>query len=65
MVEKFCPFPALEKPKFARLLLFCFLTGNEDMHLKNFSVIVRDSVATLSPAYDLLNERSTRLGISP
>lgn len=25
------------------------------MHLKNFSVIVRDNVVTLSPAYDLLN----------
>ncbi len=55
VVEHFCTFPALEKPKLARRLLFCFLTGNEDMHLKNFSVIVRDNVVSLSPAYDLLN----------
>ena len=55
VVEEFCTFPALEKPKLARRLLFCFLTGNEDMHLKNFSVIVRDKVVSLSPAYDLLN----------
>lgn len=26
-----------------------------DMHLKNFSLIVRDNVVSLSPAYDLLN----------
>ena len=55
VVEEFCTFPALEKPKLARRLLFCFLTGNEDMHLKNFSVIVRDQVVSLAPAYDLLN----------
>jgi serine/threonine-protein kinase HipA len=55
VVDEFCTFPALEKPKLARRLLFCFLTGNEDMHLKNFSVIIRNGVVSLSPAYDLLN----------
>ena len=55
IVEEFCAFPALEKLKLAKLLLFCFLTGNEDMHLKNFSLIFREGVVTLSPAYDLLN----------
>lgn len=55
LVNAFCTFPALELPKLARRLLFCFITGNEDMHLKNFSVLVRDGVAALSPAYDLLN----------
>ncbi len=55
IVETYCSFPAIEKPKLARLLLFCFLTGNEDMHLKNFSLIVREGVAALAPAYDLLN----------
>jgi serine/threonine-protein kinase HipA len=29
--------------------------GNEDMHLKNFSLITRDEKVTLTPAYDLLN----------
>jgi serine/threonine-protein kinase HipA len=55
VVETRCTFPAMEKAKLARLLLFCFLTGNEDMHLKNFSLLVTDGVVTLSPAYDLLN----------
>lgn len=37
------------------LTLFCFLTGNADMHLKNFSLLYEASGAIrLSPAYDLL-----------
>jgi serine/threonine-protein kinase HipA len=55
VVEQFCTFPVIEKPKLAKRLLFCFLTGNEDMHLKNFSLWMRDGVVSLSPAYDLLN----------
>jgi len=55
VVETHCSFPAIEKAKLARLLLFCYLTGNEDMHLKNFSLLVRNGVICLSPAYDLLN----------
>ncbi len=38
-------------------LLFCFVTGNSDMHLKNFSLIEEKSASrlfSLSPAYDLL-----------
>jgi serine/threonine-protein kinase HipA len=54
-VETHCTFPAIEKAKLARRLLFSFLTGNEDMHLKNFSLRVRDGIVALSPAYDLLN----------
>lgn len=40
---------------FFELTLFCFVTGNNDMHLKNFSLIKKDKVWVLSPAYDLLN----------
>ena len=50
-----CTSPAVERAALARRLLFCFLTGNEDMHLKNFSLIVRDGRVTMAPAYDLLN----------
>ena len=55
LIEKYCTFPAVEKVKLFRLTLFCFLVGNEDMHLKNFSIIYKDDVIALSPAYDLLN----------
>lgn len=55
VLDKFCSFPMLEKRKLFRRVLFCFLTGNEDMHLKNFSLITRNSKVELSPAYDLLN----------
>jgi len=37
------------------LALFSYLTGNNDMHLKNFSMINNKSGWDLSPAYDLLN----------
>lgn len=38
-------------------LVFCFMTGNSDMHLKNFSLLETaegSGVYNLSPAYDLL-----------
>lgn len=54
-IERYCTFPAVEKVKLFRLTLFSFLTGNEDMHLKNFSLIRREGKVELSPAYDLLN----------
>lgn len=55
LIDRYCTFPAVERLKLFRLILFCFLTGNEDMHLKNFSIIYREDVIGLSPAYDLLN----------
>jgi serine/threonine-protein kinase HipA len=38
-----------------QLLLFCFVTGNNDMHLKNFSLYRPAEGYQLTPAYDLLN----------
>ncbi len=55
VIENHCTFPLVEKRKLFRRILFCFLTGNEDMHLKNFSLIMYDNKIKLSPAYDLLN----------
>ena len=55
LIDTFCTFPAIEKVKLFRLIIFNFLIGNEDMHLKNFSLITRDNKIELSPAYDLLN----------
>ncbi len=55
VLEEFCTFPLVEKRKLFRLTLFNFLIGNEDMHLKNFSLIRRNGRVELSPAYDLLN----------
>jgi len=45
----------LDKIFYFDLALFSFLTGNNDMHLKNFSMIQIASGWALSPAYDLLN----------
>lgn len=45
----------LDKILFFELAVFNFLIGNNDMHLKNFSMIESTSGWILAPAYDLLN----------
>lgn len=55
VIDEFCTFPLIEKQKLFRITIFNFLCGNEDMHLKNFSLIRRSGKIELSPAYDLLN----------
>ncbi len=47
-------YPGLDLVNFYELVLFCFLTGNNDMHLKNFSLLKSKDGYALSPAYDLL-----------
>ncbi|MCK9602621.1 MAG: HipA domain-containing protein [Sphaerochaeta sp.] len=45
----------LDITNFWYLLVFCFITGNSDMHLKNFSLYAPDGRHyQLTPAYDLL-----------
>lgn len=55
VVNQYCTFPAVERVELLRRTLFSFLVGNEDMHLKNFSLIVEEDSVRLSPAYDLVN----------
>jgi len=55
LIDNYCTFPAIEKVKLFKRVLFNFLIGNEDMHLKNYSVITNNGKVELSPAYDLLN----------
>lgn len=52
---KYASNPGIEVVNFYELVLFCFLTGNNDMHLKNFSLL-HDGKGNyrLSPAYDLV-----------
>lgn len=47
--------PLLDLTEYYMLAIFCFLTGNNDMHLKNFSMILQGNEWGLAPAYDLLN----------
>ena len=55
IINKFCTFPAVENIKLFKLTIFNFLIGNEDMHLKNFSIINQEGKISLSPCYDLIN----------
>jgi serine/threonine-protein kinase HipA len=46
----------LDQLRFFEMVVFAFLTGNNDMHLKNFSMILNQNGEWgLAPVYDLLN----------
>jgi serine/threonine-protein kinase HipA len=55
LIDDYCTFPAIEKVKLFKLVIFNYLVGNEDSHLKNFSIITDDNQVKLSPCYDLVN----------
>jgi serine/threonine-protein kinase HipA len=55
IIETYCTFPAVEKAELFLRTLFNFMVGNEDMHLKNFSLLTEGKIVRLSPAYDLMN----------
>ena len=50
-------YPVLDLLTYFEVLLFCYLTGNADMHLKNFSLYKPDNEYILAPAYDLLSTK--------
>ncbi|MEX0713385.1 MAG: HipA domain-containing protein [Pirellulales bacterium] len=50
--------PLIEILKLYRLLVFAWWSGNGDMHLKNFSLLVdQQGIVRLTPAYDLVCTR--------
>jgi serine/threonine-protein kinase HipA len=56
LVYTFTKNQGFEAQRLFEIVLFCYLTGNADMHLKNFSLIENSlGEFELSPAYDLLN----------
>lgn len=55
-IKRFSSAPLLDVQRFWEVVLFSWITGNSDMHCKNFSLIdigIREYV--LAPAYDLLS----------
>lgn len=55
ILDKYCTFPSIEKGKLFTRIIFNYLIGNEDMHLKNYSLITDREIVKLSPAYDFIN----------
>lgn len=54
-ILKYSANPGLDLVNFFELVLFSFITGNADMHLKNFSLLYQHEIScVLSPAYDLV-----------
>lgn len=57
VISRYSLRPLMDQTELFLRLVFCFLTGNSDMHLKNFSLIETAEGSgeyILSPAYDLL-----------
>lgn len=55
VIKQHCDMPKLDITNYMQVLLFCFVTGNNDMHLKNFSLYRPSNGYQLTPAYDLIN----------
>ena len=57
VISRYSSRPQMDQTELFLRLVFCFMTGNSDMHLKNFSLIETvegSGEYILSPAYDLL-----------
>ena len=55
LIRQYSSAPLLDVVNFWEVVLFSWLTGNADMHLKNFSLFRPASNYMLTPAYDLLS----------
>ena len=65
LIDKHVSAAMVEKLKFFRIVVFNYLTLNDDAHLKNFSLIKGDDGEYhLAPAYDLINETNWTLASS-
>ena len=54
-IKRYSSVPMLDVQRYWELVLFSWMTGNSDMHCKNFSLIdAGNGEYVLSPAYDLL-----------
>ncbi len=57
-ILKYSSRPGLDVLNFFELSVLCFLTGNADMHLKNFALLTtKEKEIILSPAYDLVSTK--------
>lgn len=54
-ILKYSSLPKMDVTNYFEYVLFSWLTGNNDMHLKNFSLYETANRIRLTPAYDLLN----------
>ncbi len=55
LILQYCTNTGLDAVRYFEVLLFSYLTGNNDMHLKNFAVLHQAESVAFSPAFDLLN----------
>lgn len=55
-IGQYSSIPKMDITNYFEVILFSWITGNNDMHLKNFSLYEpNDGMIRLAPAYDLIN----------
>ena len=54
-IKRIIPAWMPQMEQFFRMVVFDYLYGNEDAHMKNFSMVNREGEYFLTPAYDLIN----------
>ncbi len=56
LIKRYSATPQLDLVNYWEIVVFSWITGNSDMHLKNFSLLSQaKGIYRLAPAYDLLN----------
>lgn len=55
IISRYSSAPKLDVVNFWEQVLFSWITGNSDMHLKNFSLYSPSGIYMLTPAYDMLS----------
>lgn len=55
MIKQYIPAWMIAMERFFKLVVFNYIYGNGDDHLKNFSLLKIDDTYQLAPAYDLMN----------
>ncbi|MEM1116872.1 MAG: HipA domain-containing protein [Bacteroidota bacterium] len=55
VLDQYATIPVLDHERLLRRTLVAFLLGDEDLHIRNLSLLTGEAVIRLSPAYDIVN----------
>jgi len=55
LIRQYSEYSGIDLVDYFNRIVFSFITGNSDMHLKNYSLIESNTGLRLAPAYDLVS----------